>query len=175
VADKHVLHEYFFASVIVSLGLVLDYICAIVFGGWLANSNPLTLIAAIVCGSFSVFLIMLGLTGFLMDYGRELCVLEDRIIVPSDYKFDSSRTEIPLGRIWRFYSNLKNDFPAMFLVWKDDKDQCRCTLVDKEEVRDLQALIARLGERVPVDTDSYAVADSVKNDVRAKLGCEPAW
>jgi len=175
VAGPKVLREYFFASVMLSFGLVLDYLCAIYFGGWLANSNFLTLLFAIACGIGSVFLIVLGLGGLLSRHGRETRLLEDRIVVPGELRFEKAETVIPLAMVWRLYSNLKNDFPTMFLVWKDEKDRCRCTMVDKVEVKDLQAMVARLGERIAVDTDSYAVVDSVSRDVRTGLGCEPAW
>ena len=174
-ARPKVLREYFFAAVMLSFGLVLDYLCAIYFGGWLANSNILTLLFAIACGIGSVFLIMLGLGGLLTRHGREARFLEDRIVVPGELRFEKAQTEIPLARVWRLYSNLKNDFPTMFLVWKDEKDRCRCTMVDKVEVGDLQAMVAMLGERIQVDTDSYAVVDSVNSDVLAGLGCKPSW
>jgi len=167
--------DYVLASILLAAGLLLDYVCAISFASWLANSNYLTLALAIVCGLAAVFFIMLGLTFFLIRWDREALILDDRIVVPSEYKFDRSETVIPLGRIWKLYSNLKNDFPAVFVVWRDDRDRCRCTMFDKEEVGDFPAQVAQLGERIPVDTESYAIADFVRKEVREKAGCEPAW
>jgi hypothetical protein len=175
VSERFIPGEYAVAMILLSFGLLLEYICAITFGGWLDSSNALTLVLSITCGFGAVFFIMIGLTGFLIRYDRQTRILDDRIIVPSEYRFDKSETEIPLGRVWRLYSNLKNDFPAVFVVWRDDRERCRCTRFDKAELPDFPSEVARLGERIPVDTDSYAVADLVRKQVRANLGCEPAW
>ncbi len=63
-----------------SSGLFMAYACAIAFGGWLANPNPLTLLVAVGCGFTSYFLIGLGLTGFLRKPVRVARVPDDRLI-----------------------------------------------------------------------------------------------
>lgn len=174
VSERFVPGNYILASMVLSAGLFVDYICVLDFGAWLAAPDPMTLFWTVVFGLLAVVLIAVGLAGFLMRYDREARFLEDRIVLPSGWKFEKDETVIPLGRVWKFYSNLKNDFPAVFVVWRDERDRCRWTTFDKEEVEDFPARVARLGERIPVDNENYAIAEFVRKDVRASLGCEPA-
>jgi hypothetical protein len=133
------------------------------------------LLSTFLCGFFSVFFISLGLSGFLLRPGREARVLVDRIILQSEWRFDNHETVIPLQRVWKFYANLKNDFPWCFIVWRDEKDRCKLIGFDKEDIPDFHCEVSRLKERVTVDTESYAIASFVRQDVKEKLGCKPAW
>jgi len=167
--------DYVLASFIIAAGLFIDYMCVIAFEGWLSTSNPWTLATAFACGLISVFLFVWGLTGFLLRPAREARVVEDKLVLQSEWRFDAHETVIPLQRVWKFYANLTNDFPYCFVVWKDEKDRCHLTGFDKEDLPDFQSEVAKLKDRIPVDTESYAIATFVRKDMKEQLGCEPAW
>jgi hypothetical protein len=163
------------ASIVLSAGLLLDYVCTIAFGGWLASSNLGTFAFAVACGFFSVFLLTLGLAGFLHRPVQDIRVLEDRFVLKSEWRFDDRETVIPFQKVWKLYANLKNDFPACFIVWRDEQNRCRAMYFDKEELPDFPSEVTRLGERITVDTESFAFADFVRKDVLEKMGCKPSW
>jgi len=175
VHGKTPIGEYIPASMALSLGLFLDYLCVIFFGGWLASSNPMALLSAILLGSASVLLLCLGLIGVLQRPWRDVRFFEDMIVFRSEWRFDGRQTVIPMEKVWRLYSNLKNDFPAFILVWRDEQDRCRCNLFDKQDILDFPSEVAGLKERVSVDVDSYAITSFVNDEVKNALGCEPAW
>lgn len=157
------------------IGLFLDYMCAIFFGGWLATRNPAALFAVLLFGSTSVLFLYMGIQGFLLRPWREMRVLEDRIVLKGEWRFDEREIVIPLNTVWKLYANLENDFPRCFLVWRDDRGRCRCLGFNKDDLRDFETDFGRLKNLVPVDTESYAMASFVRKDVKENLGCEPAW
>lgn len=173
-AERFVLGNYFIASIVMAAGLFVYYFFLTGVRTSLASPNPMALFWILLTGLIAAICFVVGLTGFLLRYDREARFLEDRIVLPSEWKFEKGETVIPLARVWKFYSNLKNDFPCVMVVWKDEQGRCRWTMFDKDEVEDFPDRVANLGERIPVDTESYAIAEFVRKDVRANLGCELA-
>jgi len=167
--------DYALASLILSAGIYLDYLCIMYFGTWLGSFGPWSLASALLSGFLAVSLLFVGLTGLFHRPGREARVLEDRIVLRSEWSFDARETVIPFERVWKFYANLNNDFPSCFLVWKDQKDQCKWLGFDKEDIPGYESEVSRLKERMPVDTENYAVSSYVKRDVKMSLGCEPVY
>ena len=173
-AERFVLGNYFVASMVVAGGLFVYYGFLAGLRSWFASPEPMALFWIMLSGLIAVICFVAGLAGFLLRYDREARFLDDQIVLPSEWKFEKSETVIPIERVWKLYSNLKNDFPCAFIVWKDELGRCRRTMFDKDEVEDFPDRVARLGERIPVDSESYAIADFVRKDVPANLGCELA-
>lgn len=167
--------DYILATIALSIGIFLDYMCAIFFGGWLESRNPAAIFSVLLFGMTSVLFLYMGMVGTLHRPWRDVRVFEDGIVFRSQWRFDDSQTFIPMQSVWKLYTNIKNDFPAWILVWKDEHDRCRANLFDKEDLPDFQNEVANLKERVIVDTDSYAITSFVNDEVRSKLGCEPTW
>lgn len=166
--------RYLIATICMSFGLILLYFFFHGITTIVQNGKGEAIIYYFVMLLGSIFIIIIGMTGFLLRPNQQVRIIGNKFIIPNQWRFIKKEKCIDFADILIVYSNLKNKFPALFIIWLDRQHENRgnLTYLEKSDIPDFEATILNLSKKLKIDVENRAYAALAIKYVKQQYGLD---